>query len=101
MVEDNVNIEVVYAQSRQVHVIPLTVTAGSTVEYAIRTSGILERCKEIDMSINKVGVFSKLRELNSQVQDGDRIEIYRALIADPKEARRRRAVLQKNGNIKS
>ena len=99
MVEDNVNIEVLYAQSRHVHVIALAVTAGSTLEQAIRTSGILERYTEIDLSVNKVGVFSKLRQLTSQVQDGDRLEIYRALIADPKEARRRRAELQKNTNI--
>ena len=101
MVEDNVNVEVVYAQSRQVHVIALAVTAGSTLEQAIRTSGILERCQEIDLSVHKVGVFSKLRQLNSQIQDGDRIEIYRPLVADPKEARRRRAERQKDGNIKS
>ena len=101
MAEDNVHIEVVYGQSRHVHVIPLAVTAGSTIEQAIRSSGILERCQEIDLSVLKVGVFSKLRQLSSQVQDGDRIEIYRPLIADPKEARRRRAERQKDRNIKS
>ncbi|MCZ6525637.1 MAG: RnfH family protein [Gammaproteobacteria bacterium] len=91
----SLHIEVAYAQARQVHVIPLRVTADTSIRLAIQNSGILERCPEIDLAVNKIGVFSKLRDLDSVVRDGDRIEIYRPLIADPKDARRARAARQK------
>ena len=91
----NLHIEVAYAQARQVHVIPLSVTADTSIRLAIQHSGILERCPEIDLAVNKIGVFSKLRDLDSVVRDGDRIEIYRPLIADPKDARRARAARHK------
>ena len=53
-------------------------------------SGLLQQCPEIDLSRNKVGIFSKMKELDTVLSDGDRVEIYRELKADPKEARRRR-----------
>jgi hypothetical protein len=74
-----------------VHLIELSVPDGSTLEDAIRKSGILQRCPEIDLATAEVGVFNRLRALNERVRDGDRVEIYRPLLADPKEARRRRA----------
>lgn len=89
------HIEVAYAQARQVHVIPLSVTAGTSIRRAIQDSGILERCPEIDLAVNKIGVFSKLRDLDLVIEDGERIEIYSLLIADPKDARRARAAQQK------
>ena len=84
-------VEVAYARPDHQVIIPLDVPAGSTVEDAIRASGILETFSELDLEQNKVGVFGKLTRLDAQLRAKDRIEIYRPLIADPKEARKRRA----------
>ncbi len=65
--------------------------AGIRVQEAIEQSGVLSRCPEIDLAVNKVGIFGRLVRLDRPLEDGDRVEIYRPLIADPKEARRRRA----------
>ncbi len=64
---------------------------GLTVREAIGRSGILEQFPEIDLAVSKVGVFGKATTLEAEVAVGDRVEIYRPLIADPKEARKRRA----------
>jgi len=90
------NIEVVYADNSQVHVLPLQVTEGSNVKLAIELSGILDICPEIDFEINKIGIFSTVCELDTVVENGDRIEIYRPLINDPKDARRKRAIAEKS-----
>jgi putative ubiquitin-RnfH superfamily antitoxin RatB of RatAB toxin-antitoxin module len=74
-----------------VHVVELAVPEGATLEDVIRNSGILERCPEIDPAAVSVGVFNRLCAPGDRVRDGDRVEIYRPLLADPKEARRRRA----------
>jgi len=96
MVSDNVlpkiiPIEVAYASANQSWLIPFEVEEGTTVQQAIASSGILEQCLEINLQTNKVGLFSKIIELDVLVRAGDRIEIYRPLILDPKEARRLRA----------
>ena len=57
-------------------------------------SGVLEKYTEIDLRQNKVGIFSRLAKLTDMVENGDRIEIYRPLVADPKEIRRKRAAEQ-------
>ena len=57
-------------------------------------SGVLEKYTEIDLRQNKVGIFSRLAKLTDMVENGDRIEIYRPLVADPKEIRRKRATEQ-------
>lgn len=62
-----------------------------SVQNVILQSGVLEKYTEIDLRENKVGIFSRTVELTDLVEDGDRIEIYRPLIADPKEMRRKRA----------
>ncbi len=72
-------------------VLALTVPPGASVGDAIRASGILEHFPEIDLELNRVGVFGEPSRLEAAVRDGDRIEIYRPLAIDPKEARRRRA----------
>lgn len=59
------------------------------MEQAIHHSGILKRFPELDLTVHKVGIFGKLVKLDSPVKEGDRIEIYRAIIADPKTVRRR------------
>jgi putative ubiquitin-RnfH superfamily antitoxin RatB of RatAB toxin-antitoxin module len=85
-------VEVAYAMPDQQTIIPVTVEEGCTIETAIDRSGILERYPEIDLSQQKVGIFSKMRALSDVVSSGDRIEIYRGLTLDPKESRRKRAV---------
>lgn len=70
---------------------PMEVTPGTTVRAAIQRSGVLEQCPEIDLQRYKVGIYGKLVPLDQPLTDGDRVEIYRPLIADPKEARKRRA----------
>jgi putative ubiquitin-RnfH superfamily antitoxin RatB of RatAB toxin-antitoxin module len=84
-------IEVAYARLDEQTILELEVEQSITVEEAIRRSGILDRFPEIDLQVNKVGVFSKLTGLDQPLQAGDRVEIYRKLIADPKQARRQRA----------
>jgi uncharacterized protein len=92
MVTDNVlSIEIAYASAQKSWLIPLNVEKGTTVQQAIIISGILKQCPDINLQTNKVGLFSKIVELDVLVRAGDRIEIYRSLILDPKEARRLRA----------
>jgi putative ubiquitin-RnfH superfamily antitoxin RatB of RatAB toxin-antitoxin module len=63
---------------------------GATVREAIDASGILARHPEIDLSVQKVGVFGRIRTLDATLADHDRVEIYRPLKVDPKMARQRR-----------
>ena len=70
---------------------PLEVRIGTTVREAIEQSAVISRCPEIDLTVNQVGIFGKAAKLDQVLDDGDRVEIYRPLIADPKEARKRRA----------
>lgn len=85
------HVEVVYALPHEQRVLNLVVDKNSTVETIIQQSGVLELYPEIDLSKNKVGIFSRNVKLDSTVRDRDRIEIYRPLLADPKEIRRKRA----------
>ncbi|MCZ4060423.1 RnfH family protein [Pantoea sp. LMR881] len=87
----DISVEVVYALPEKQYQRYITIEQGSTVEQAIEASGILELRREIDLSLNKVGIYSRAVKLNDVVEEGDRIEIYRPLIADPKELRRQRA----------
>jgi putative ubiquitin-RnfH superfamily antitoxin RatB of RatAB toxin-antitoxin module len=86
-----IHVEVVYALPTEQHVISQMVDKALTVEQIIVSSGVLERYPEIDLTVNKVGVYSRNVKLDAQVRDKDRIEIYRPLLADPKEIRRKRA----------
>lgn len=88
---DMIHVEVVYALPHEQRVITLVVNQSMTVEEIIQTSGILQIYPEIDLTQNKVGVFSRNIKLDATVRDHDRIEIYRPLLADPKEIRRKRA----------
>lgn len=85
------HVEVAYATPSRQEVIELTVRPGASVEQVIRESGLLERFPEIDLARSRVGIFGEIAGLRDPVHDGDRVEIYRPLLADPKEARRRRA----------
>ena len=86
-----IKVEVVYALPEKQYLLKVRLAQGSTVEQAITASGILELRTDIDLAKNKVGVFSRPVKLTDTVNDGDRVEIYRPLIADPKELRRQRA----------
>ncbi|MGA9666980.1 MAG: RnfH family protein [Gallionella sp.] len=98
---DMINIEVVYALPTEQILLRKAVPAGTTVAEAIQVSGVLVKHPEIDLATNKLGIFGKLTRADAVVRDKDRIEIYRPLIADPKEVRRRRAeegkVMKKGG----
>ncbi|MDP9140516.1 MAG: RnfH family protein [Pseudomonadota bacterium] len=72
-------------------------SAGATVREAIERSGILQRFPEIDLMQNKVGRWNHLVTLDDVVSAGDRIEIYRPLLIDPKEVRRLRAARDRKG----
>ncbi len=91
----SIPIEVAYASPQQSWLIPFNVEEGTTIQQAIVTSGILDQCPAIDLKINEVGIFSKIVTLDTLVRAGDRIEIYRPLILDPKQARRLRAKKEK------
>lgn len=69
--------------------------AGSTVADAVRASGLLREFREIAFDDNRLGIFGRLVRTSEILRDGDRVEIYRSLAADPKEARRRRAAAPK------
>ncbi|KFC79028.1 RnfH family protein [Buttiauxella agrestis] len=86
-----IKVEVVYALPEKQYLLKVRLAYGSTVEQAIAASGILELRTDIDLTKNKVGIFSRPVKLTDTLNDGDRVEIYRPLIADPKELRRQRA----------
>jgi hypothetical protein len=90
-VSPDIKVEVVYALPEKQYLLNVRLEQGSTVEQAILASGILELRTDIDLSKNKVGIFSRPVKLTDVVNEGDRVEIYRPLIADPKELRRQRA----------
>lgn len=92
---ESMRVEVVYALPARQEVIALSLPEGATVEQAIRASGMLTRYPEIDLARNKVGIYAKLTKLDAVLRDRDRVEIYRPLIADPKEVRKQRAAAGK------
>ena len=100
---DKINIEVIYAQPDHQILLKRSVPAGTTVAEAIQASGVLGKHPEIDLTTNKLGIFGKLTKADAVLRDKDRIEIYRPLIADPKEVRRKRAeegkVMKKGGGL--
>ncbi|MDF3830068.1 MULTISPECIES: RnfH family protein [unclassified Pseudocitrobacter] len=84
-------VEVAYALPQKQYLQRVALEEGATVEQAILASGILTLRDDIDLTKNKLGIYSRPVKLQDVVQDGDRVEIYRPLIADPKELRRQRA----------
>jgi hypothetical protein len=94
-------VEVAYALPTQQVILPVKVPVGTNAEAAIQASGVLAKFPEIDLAVNKIGVFGKLSKLDAELRHLYRVEIYRPLIADPKEVRRQRAaegkVMKKGG----
>ena len=86
-----IHIEGAYALPQMQVLIPLDVPEGTSLEAAIKLSGVLEKFPDIDLSSSKVGIWNKASELGAELREKDRVEIYRPLIADPKEVRRKRA----------
>lgn len=89
--ENHITVEVAYALPNQQLIIPIQVAAESTAEVAIQASGILQKFPEIDLNTQQIGIFGKLSRLDAPLRHLDRVEIYRPLIADPKEVRKQRA----------
>jgi putative ubiquitin-RnfH superfamily antitoxin RatB of RatAB toxin-antitoxin module len=88
---ETIQIEVVYGLAHKQKLLSLPVNQGTTVEEAIVESGIIKLFPEIDLNDNKVGIWNRAVKLSTVLESFDRIEIYRPLIADPKEVRKRRA----------
>ncbi|ACT47870.1 RnfH family protein [Methylotenera mobilis] len=86
-----ITVEVAYALPDEQLIIPIKVHDGTSAKDAIKASGIMEKFPNIDLSINKIGIFGKLTKLDTKLRHLDRVEIYRPLVADPKEVRKQRA----------
>ena len=86
-----INIEVIYALPERQEIIRLSLPEGATLVQAIEASGLLAKYPEIDLATSKVGIFGKLSKPDTVLRALDRVEIYRALKADPKEVRKQRA----------
>ena len=86
-----IQVEVIYASPDRQAIKALQIPYGSSVQQAIDLSGILDDCPEINLQSNKVGIFSQFCALEDVLQNEDRVEIYRPLLQDPKDARRERA----------
>ena len=84
-------VEVAYAIANKQSLISIEVENGTTLKEAVLASGILDTYKEIDLSKDRVGIFSKFATLETILREKDRVEIYRPLIADPKKVRKERA----------
>jgi putative ubiquitin-RnfH superfamily antitoxin RatB of RatAB toxin-antitoxin module len=91
MSSELINVEVAYALPTKQSLVSVAIDKNATVEEAIQASNLLHEYPDIDLSKTKVGVWSRVVRLKDTLIDGDRIEIYRGLIADPKEIRKRRA----------
>ena len=89
--KDFMMVEIAYALPQKQLIIPVQVPLNCTVEQAIIASGMLAKFPDIDLSLNQVGIFGKATRLDAALRQLDRVEIYRPLIADPKEARKQRA----------
>jgi putative ubiquitin-RnfH superfamily antitoxin RatB of RatAB toxin-antitoxin module len=91
LAETGLAVQVCYAGPQRQFLLALQVPAGTTLHQAIKLSGVIESAPEIDLSVWRVGIHGKLKTLDTVLRENDRVEIYRPLIADPKEARRSRA----------
>jgi putative ubiquitin-RnfH superfamily antitoxin RatB of RatAB toxin-antitoxin module len=92
-----ITVTVIYALPGAVTEIEVRLAAGATVADAIEHSGIAARLQGKDIAGAPVGIFGKRVRRDTPLSDGDRIELYRRLIADPKRARRRRAASRRPG----
>lgn len=100
---ESIQLEVTYAKPDRQEIVSLKLPEGSTIQQAIEASGLLQRHPDIDLAKTKVGIYGKLSRMDTVVRERDRVEIYRPLIADPKEVRKQRAaegkVMKKGGGV--
>ena len=87
----SLTVEVVFARPEAQTLVALKLTKGASVEDAIVASGLLDLYPEIDLNVNKVGIYGSVCSLDRRLKENDRVEIYRPLRCDPKETRRLRA----------
>lgn len=93
-VVDSISVKVVFALPEKQYIKELTLNAGATVQEAIELSALTEELEGLIVDPKMVGIFGNKVPVSQVLQDGDRVEIYRPLIADPKEVRRQRAIRQ-------
>lgn len=86
-----VKVELVYALPEQQTLLSFSVPEGTTLDQAIALSDIQEHHPDLDLSALKAGLFGKVAPRTLVLREKDRIELYRPLIADPKEIRKQRA----------
>ncbi|MBL8473094.1 MAG: RnfH family protein [Rhodocyclaceae bacterium] len=91
MNNEHLDVQVVFALPQRQEVVELELPSGTTVAQAVESSGLLQKYPEISLARNKLGIFGKIAKGDTVLRQGDRVEIYRPLIADPKEVRRQRA----------
>lgn len=91
MAAERILVQVCYATAVHEYFRELNVEAGATIAQAIEQSGVLVDIPGIDLALQPVGLYGKKKPLDTVLREHDRIEIYRPLVADPKESRRRRA----------
>ena len=84
-------VEVAYALEKKQTLLELEVSEGTTLEQAVELSGIIDIYPQIDLTKDKTGIFGKIAKLDAILREKDRVEIYRPLIADPKQVRKERA----------
>ena len=83
------NVGIAYADKFKQTWLKLEVPDGSTIKEALEFSGLLKQFPDIDLETQAVGIFGKISKLDTKVVDGDRVEIYRPITADPETVERR------------
>ena len=91
VVTEELQVYVVYATPQDEFILPMRVAPGTTIGQAIEGSGVLARYPDINLVTQPVGIYGKKKTLDTVLRERDRVEIYRPLVADPKDSRRRRA----------
>ena len=84
-------VEVAYALEKKQTLLEIEVSEGTTLKQAVELSGIIDAYPQIDLTKDKTGIFGKIAKLDTVLREKDRVEIYRPLIADPKQVRKERA----------
>ena len=94
MNDNAIRVEVVFATPQKQELVSVQLEEGSRLADAIEQSGLAEKFDNFEVDPDRVGIFGKKASLDQVLRDGDRVEIYRPLLADPKEVRRQRALMQ-------
>jgi putative ubiquitin-RnfH superfamily antitoxin RatB of RatAB toxin-antitoxin module len=95
MSQNTIKVEVAYALPHKQAILPLEAAEGTTVLAAAQQSGVTDKFEGIDLDNARFGIFGAVVSPDQVLKDGDRVEILRPLIADPKEVRKARAAAAK------